>query len=141
MVTMKGNYIHHMSGRSPKVQGNTLLHAVNNYWYQYSSSGHAFEVGSGAYIVAEGNVFQNVPVIVQTPVDGQLFTAPTTSVNADCASYLGHTCVLNAYGSSGAFSYSDEGFFSDFSGKNIASAGSTSSVQSTVPSSAGFGTI
>ena len=26
---MKGNYIHHTSGRSPKVGGNTLLHAVS----------------------------------------------------------------------------------------------------------------
>jgi pectin lyase len=31
MVTMKGNYIYHTSGRSPKVQGNTLLHAVRPY--------------------------------------------------------------------------------------------------------------
>lgn len=28
LVTMKGNYIHHTSGRSPKVSSNTLLHAV-----------------------------------------------------------------------------------------------------------------
>jgi pectin lyase len=64
MVTMKGNYIHHTSGRSPKVGGNTLLHAVNNYWY--ANSGHAFEVGTGASIVAEGNVFQNVANPVST---------------------------------------------------------------------------
>lgn len=31
LVTMKGNYIHHTSGRGPKIQSNTLLHAVNNY--------------------------------------------------------------------------------------------------------------
>lgn len=29
MVTLKGNYIYHMSGRSPKVAANTLLHAVS----------------------------------------------------------------------------------------------------------------
>jgi pectin lyase len=29
LVTMKGNYIYHFSGRSPKIQGNTLLHAVS----------------------------------------------------------------------------------------------------------------
>jgi pectin lyase len=29
LVTMKGNYIYHTSGRAPKVQGNTLLHAVS----------------------------------------------------------------------------------------------------------------
>jgi pectin lyase len=28
LVTLKGNYIYHFSGRAPKVQGNTLLHAV-----------------------------------------------------------------------------------------------------------------
>lgn len=28
LITFKGNYIHHFSGRSPKVQENTLLHAV-----------------------------------------------------------------------------------------------------------------
>jgi pectin lyase len=58
LVTMKGNYIHHTSGRSPKVGGNTLLHAVNNYWY--ANSGHAFDNGAGGMVVAEGNVFQNV---------------------------------------------------------------------------------
>lgn len=29
LVTLKGNYIYHTSGRAPKVQGNTLLHAVS----------------------------------------------------------------------------------------------------------------
>jgi pectate lyase len=37
---------------------------VNNYWY--ANSGHAFEVGTGASIVAEGNVFQNVANPVST---------------------------------------------------------------------------
>ena len=32
LVTFKNNYIHHFSGRAPKVGGNTLLHAVNNYF-------------------------------------------------------------------------------------------------------------
>lgn len=75
MVTLKGNYIHHTSGRSPKVSGNTLLHAVNNYWY--ANSGHAFEVGTGASIVAEGNVFQNVNAPIEAGPEGQIFTAPS----------------------------------------------------------------
>lgn len=29
LVTLQKNYIYHFSGRSPKVQGNTLLHAVS----------------------------------------------------------------------------------------------------------------
>jgi pectin lyase len=32
LVTFKNNYVHHFSGRAPKVGGNTLLHAVNNYF-------------------------------------------------------------------------------------------------------------
>ncbi|KAJ5107330.1 hypothetical protein N7456_004005 [Penicillium angulare] len=139
LVTLKGNYIYHTSGRSPKVQGNTLLHAVNNYWYD--NSGHAFEIGSGGYVLAEGNVFQNIPTVVESPIDGQLFTAPNAAANAVCATYLGRDCVVNGFGSSGTFSQADEGFLSDFEGKNIASASAYTAVQSTVPSSAGQGNL
>ncbi|KAM0702280.1 hypothetical protein Q7P35_011190 [Cladosporium inversicolor] len=141
MVTMKGNYIHHTSGRSPKVAGNTLLHAVNNYWY--ANSGHAFEVGTGASIVAEGNVFQNVV----SPIDpgtsgGQIFTAPSTSANAACSASLGRACQMNAFGSSGAFnSMGSTGFLSNFKGKNIASAAAASGVAASVTKNAGFGKI
>ncbi|KAK6068131.1 pectin lyase [Seiridium cupressi] len=138
LVTFKNNYIHHTSGRGPKVGGNTLLHAVNNYWY--SSSDHAFEVGSGAKILAEGNVFQNVPSPVLDPIDGLLFTSPDTTTNADCKTYLGRACEVNAFGTSGSFSSSDTSFFSYFSGKNIASA-STATVAKGVASSAGIGKI
>jgi pectin lyase len=141
LITLKGNYIHHTSGRSPKVGGNSLVHAVNNYWY--ANSGHAFEVGSGAMIVAEGNAFQNVV----NPIDpgttgGQIFTSPSSSANAVCASYLGHTCQVNAFGSSGSFnSMGSTGFLADFSGKNVASAASWSGVVSSVSNNAGFGKI
>ncbi|EAW23742.1 polysaccharide lyase family 1 protein [Aspergillus fischeri NRRL 181] len=139
LVTMKGNYIYHFSGRSPKVQGNTLLHAVNNYWYD--SSGHAFEIGSGGYVLAEGNVFQNIDTIVESPVDGQLFTSPDSTTNKVCSTYLGHVCQVNGFGSSGTFSQADTGFLSNFAGKNIASASAYTVVQSSVPSSAGQGKI
>jgi len=139
LVTMKGNYIYHTSGRSPKVAGNTLLHAVNNYWYD--SSGHAFEIDSGGMVVAEGNVFQNIPTVYESPIDGQLFNSPSSTVNAYCDAYLGHNCQVNGYGSSGSLSQSDEGLFSDFSGKTIASASAYTAAQSTVPSSAGQGNL
>ena len=140
LVTMKGNYIHHTSGRSPKVAGNTLLHAVNNYWY--ANSGHAFEVDAGAMIVAEGNVFQNVVRPIDSGAAGSIFTSPSTSANAVCSSYLGHACQLNAFGSSGAFvSVGSTGFLSNFAGKNVASAASASSAQSSVPANAGVGRI
>jgi pectin lyase len=141
MVTLKGNYIHHTSGRSPKVAGNTLLHAVNNYWY--ANSGHAFEVGTGASIIAEGNAFQNVP----SPIDpgtsgGQIFTAPSTSANTACSSALGRACQINAFGSSGAFnSMGSTGFIANFKGKNVASAAAASGVVASVTKNAGFGKI
>jgi pectin lyase len=140
LVTFKGNYIHHTSGRAPKVGGNTLLHAVNNYWYQ--SSGHAFEADSGSKILAEGNVFQNAGQMVDTSnVAGKLFTSPDSSTNAACSSYLGHACQTNAFGSSTSYKGTDQSFFQYFSGKNVASAASATSAQSSVPNKAGYGKI
>ncbi|KAJ5802696.1 uncharacterized protein N7503_005146 [Penicillium pulvis] len=139
LVTLKGNYIYHTSGRSPKVQGNTLLHAVNNYWYD--NSGHAFEIGSGGYVLAEGNVFQNIDTVVESPIDGELFTSPSTSVNEICATYLGRDCEINGFGSSGTFSQADEGFLSDFEGKNIASATAYTEVVANVEANAGQGNL
>ncbi|KAJ5713005.1 pectin lyase A [Penicillium malachiteum] len=139
LVTLKGNYIYHTSGRSPKVQGNTLLHAVNNYWYD--NSGHAFEIGTGGYVLAEGNVFQNIDTVVESPIDGQLFTSPSTSTNEICATYLGRDCVINGFGSSGTFDQADESFLVDFEGKNIASASAYTSVAASVEANAGQGNL
>ncbi|KAL4745654.1 pectin lyase B [Aspergillus terricola var. indicus] len=139
LVTLKGNYIYHMSGRSPKVGGNTLLHAVNNYWYD--SSGHAFEIDSGGYVLAEGNVFQNIPTVIEGTVGGQLFTSPDSSTNAICSTYLGHTCQVNGFGSSGTFNQADTAFLVNFQGKNIASASAYTVAQSSVPSNAGQGKL
>jgi pectin lyase len=122
------------------VGGNTLLHAVNNYWY--ANTRHAFEVDSGSMVVVEGSVFQNVANEVEaSSFAGRMFNSPDTTTNAACASYLGHTCQLNAFGSSTGYSARDTSFFSNFRGKNIASASTASSAQSTVPKSAGFGKI
>ncbi|KAF3766866.1 family 1 polysaccharide lyase [Cryphonectria parasitica EP155] len=141
LVTFKNNYIYHMSGRSPKVAGNTLLHAVNNYWYDYTSTGHAFEVGSGAMVLAEGNVFQNVPVEVDTASGqfaGQMFSVPTTSSASSCAASLGRNCVVNIFGTSGTMSYTTTSFLTNFAGKNIAAAAAaTSAMETTIPANAG----
>ncbi|KAF3046549.1 hypothetical protein E8E12_010789 [Didymella heteroderae] len=135
LITMKGNYIHHTSGRSPKVGGNTLLHAVNNYWY--ANSGHAFDNGAGGMVVAEGNVFQNVvtPLLANS---GKFFGSPSTSANTACTNYLGHACQLNAFGSSGTLGGAETSFFSNFNGKSIASA---SAASSSIANSAGVGKI
>ena len=134
-VTLKNNYIHHTSGRSPKVGGNTLLHAVNNYFYAIA---HAFEADSGSKIVAEGNVFQNVDAPAQSGLPGQVFASAGN--NAACKASLGHNCEPNAYGSSGSLAGSDTSFFSNFNGKNVASA-ATAEAAKNVKNTAGFGRI
>ncbi|KAI0134258.1 pectin lyase 1 [Xylariales sp. AK1849] len=135
-VTFKNNYLHHFSGRAPKVGGNTLLHVVNNYFYQTDSNGHAFEIDSGGMVLAEGNVFQNVVSVVTDDVAGVAFTSPSATANTVCDTYLGRDCVANAFGSSGTFDIEDTSFLQNFSGKNIASASSASDAKS-VSSSAG----
>jgi len=135
LITMQKNYIHHTSGRSPKVGGNSLVHAVNNYFY--ANSGHAFDNGVGGMVVAEGNVFQNVV----TPLlgnKGQFFGSPSTSANSVCSASLGHTCQLNAFGSSGTLGGTQTDFMSNFKGKSVASAGTASSG---VANTAGVGKI
>ncbi|THY15307.1 putative pectin lyase [Aureobasidium pullulans] len=136
LITLKGNYIHHTSGRSPKVQGNTLLHAVNNYWYDIDSKGHAFELGQGGYVLAEGNKFQNVNTIIEAGATGKYFTVPSSG--SACSSVLGRSCVNNAFGSSGLFSSADTSFLSNFKGKNIASAAAASTVST---ANVGYGKI
>ncbi|TVY92843.1 putative pectin lyase F [Lachnellula willkommii] len=89
------------------------------------------------YVVAEGNVFQDVV----TPLlenKGSLFSSPSTSANTACAADLDHNCQMNTYGNSGAFDGSDTSFFSDFSGQTVASADAAST---SISSSAGVGVI
>ena len=118
MITMKNNSIHHTSGRSPKVGGNSLVHAVNNYWY--SNSEHAFDNGAGGKVVAEGNVFQNV-VLPLLANSGSFFGSPSTTANTVCKANLGHNCALNAFGSSETLGQTDTAFLSNFAGKSVAS--------------------
>jgi pectin lyase len=139
LITMKGNYIYHTSGRSPKVTGNTLLHAVNNYFYD--NSGHAFEIDSGGNVLAEGNVFQNVKAVVEDPIGGHAFSVPSASAASACSSALGRACQVNGFGSSGTFSESSTGFLANFKRKNVASAAAYSGVAASVQKNAGYGKI
>ncbi|CAN9441202.1 unnamed protein product [Alternaria alternata] len=136
MVTLKGNYIHHTSGRSPKVAGNTLLHAVNNYFY--ANSQHAFEADSGAKIIAEGNVFQNVKEPAQSGLPGKVFAVGSNG--SACKSAMGRNCEPNAYGSSGTMAGSDTSIIAGMKGKNIAAAGTAASAKN-VQQTAGYGKI
>ncbi|KUI54750.1 putative pectin lyase A [Cytospora mali] len=138
-ITLKNNYIHHFSGRAPKLGGSTVLHAVNNYWYE--SSGHGFEVGEGAYVLAEGNVFGDVATIYEDGDATTVYTVNDATGEAACSSNLGRDCVSNSFSNSGTFSFSDTSVLSKFSSADsIAAAAAVSSVTG-VSSSAGYGTI
>ncbi|KAF2438119.1 polysaccharide lyase family 1 protein [Karstenula rhodostoma CBS 690.94] len=129
-VTFKGNYIHNTSGRGPKVGGKTVLHAVNNYWGNIDPTGHAFEIDSGAYILAEGNTFDGVKTPVST-LEGKLYTG------TDCSSALGRACVENNLTGSGDFTGTATDVLSSFSSKAAAADKDASGV----PKSAGIGKI
>ncbi|KAF1358835.1 pectin lyase A precursor [Lizonia empirigonia] len=137
MVTFKNNYVHHTSGRSPKVAGNTLLHAVNNHFHAIA---HAFEADSGSKILAEGNNFQNVDAPAQSGLPGQVFASDSATTNNQCKTYLGHNCERNSYDTSGTLAGSDTSFLSNFKSRNIASA-STAATAKNVVNTAGYGRL
>lgn len=135
-ITLKGNYIHHTSGRSPKVGGNTVLHAVNNLWE--NNTGHAFDNGaSGGKILAEGNVFNNVKATMLEN-KGSVFASSDSSANAQCQAAIKHTCAANTYTSSPAIEGSDTSILSAF--KNDAATAATADA-SAIKSKAGVGKI
>lgn len=120
-VTFKGNYLYKTSGRAPKVQGNTYLHAVNNYWDE--NSGHAFEIGTGGYVLAEGNYFANVNEVLESAsFQGALFSADTDS--STCSASIGRSCVANANGGTLAGTSAD--VLSNLKGETLATADSAS---------------
>ena len=120
-VTFKGNYLYKTSGRAPKVQGNTYLHAVNNYWDDNSS--HAFEIGSGGYVLAEGNYFSNVDTVLESSsFEGALFSSDSAS--STCESYIGRSCVANVNG--GTLSGSSTDVLQNLKGETLATASGAS---------------
>ncbi|KAL4100234.1 hypothetical protein PRIC1_008028 [Phytophthora ramorum] len=99
-MSLLGNYIHHTSGRSPKIGGHdgeiSVVHAANNYFYE--NSGHAFDVATGGYVVAEGNYFASVKTPnLDDPVGN--FLVPTAA--GDCQASIGRDCELNVLTDSG----------------------------------------
>lgn len=138
-ITFKGNYIHGTSGRAPKVAGNTVLHAVNNYWED--NSGHAFEISAGAQILAEGNVFSSLKAPIEdASAGGSLFAIQDSTAAATCEQFLGRACEVNTLSSSGDFTgTSDTSFMANFNGQQVASAEAVSAA--TIKASAGFGKL
>lgn len=140
LVTMKMNYIHDMSGRSPKVSGNTLLHLVNNYFFQMK--GTAVELSANGQVLAEGNTFQNVMHPLTISGGGQIFTSPSPSANNVCWAGLRRACQMNAFGSSGAFNGNSNGdFLVNFKGKTIAKASTAGNAKIYIEANAGIGRL
>ncbi|ETP41191.1 hypothetical protein F442_11598 [Phytophthora nicotianae P10297] len=107
-VTLVGNAIHGMSGRSPKIGGSEdnviAVHAVNNYFYD--NTGHAFDVSQRGYVLAEGNYFDNVKTPNQPDPEGNIFIPSSAG---DCKETIGRDCELNVLTDSGTFtSYSED---------------------------------
>ncbi|KAL7274116.1 hypothetical protein RUND412_003003 [Rhizina undulata] len=147
LITLYGNYLHHVSGRAPKIGGastaNTMIHAVNNYFY--TIGGHAFDVSTGGMTLIEGNVFDTVTTPItaaSATAGGRLFNVPSSSYTSTCSTYLGRSCIQNSVSSSGTFtSYTDSTFFSNFEGKNIQAASAVSGVKASVLANAGIGIV
>ncbi|KAG6580208.1 pectate lyase [Phytophthora cinnamomi] len=107
-LSLLHNYIHHTSGRSPKIGGHdgetSVVHAANNYFYD--NSGHAFDVATGGYAVAEGNYFASVKMPNIDDPSGN-FLVPT--VGSDCKASIGRDCKLNVLVNSGTLKGQSEG--------------------------------
>ncbi|KAF2688590.1 polysaccharide lyase family 1 protein [Lentithecium fluviatile CBS 122367] len=141
-ITFQNNYVHHTSGRSPKVGGTgdgTLLHAVNNLFEE--NTGHAFAIAEdeNGRVLAEGNVFINVVTPIEEG-DAFMFSAPDASANAACQDPLGYVCEVNLLTASGTLSGSATDFLSGFSGEGL-TAVAASQVAASVKSNAGVGKL
>lgn len=139
-VTFTGNYIHHISGRSPKLEFNSYWHVYNNFWF--NNTGHALDVGKGTNALIEGNVFQQVKIpFLDDSSAGKTF-AVTTSDKSSCDSKLGRTCAVNTLTSSGTLSASDESVLSSWpSGESGIDVQDAARVKSSVLSDAGVGKL
>ncbi|KAG1693285.1 hypothetical protein DVH05_023749 [Phytophthora capsici] len=138
-VSMLNNYVHSTSGRSPKVGGNknehVTVHIANNYWG--NNSGHSFELGENAYVLAEGNYFDNTkqPLDKKTTM-GALY-GPTGTDGTDlCSASLGRACSVNTLVNSGNFtSLNAEAALADAKEHAAIAGYSSNSVQQTTQSS------
>lgn len=141
-ITLANNYLHDVSGRSPKLGSDTAavtMHAVNNYWLD--SDGHNFDI-HGANVLIEGNVFDNCTTPILEVVGG-LYNVPDASAASGCSSTLGRACVQNSLTSSGDFDgYTNSTALSAFaSADNLQEAMAVDEVAAYVLANAGVGKL
>jgi pectate lyase len=139
-VTFANNYLHHTSGRSPKLEFDSHWHAYNNLFE--NNSGHSFDVGEGVNALIEGNVFSDV----KTPMNPENKPGSTFAVTAkdtsSCTSALGRPCVANELINSGDLSGSDQAVLSGWpKGEGDSKVMTTDKVPSYVKANAGVGKL
>ncbi|EOD47898.1 pectin lyase [Neofusicoccum parvum] len=146
-ITFAGNYMHDTSGRSPKIGGadgaGITFHSVNNVFE--TNKGHNFDIGSGAEVLLEGNVFNNCnqPITEKSASEGgTIFNTPSGS-ESSCSSALGRACQANQLTSSGDFgTYKDTSVLEGFNGAaSIWEATTAAEAASAVVANAGIGKI
>jgi len=91
-ISLINNYVHQTSGRSPKVGGDSIIHAANNYFY--NNSGHNFDPSEESFSINEGNYFDTctTPVML-SDTTGAIYSE--TSGGTTCSSYLSRSCIVN----------------------------------------------
>ncbi|PTT77407.1 pectin/pectate lyase [Pelomonas sp. HMWF004] len=99
-MTFVGNWIHHFSGRAPKIgteKGSSSVQMVNNLFE--NGPGHALATAAPARVLVEGNYFKtvNTPILSDSG-SGYVFGAlgtPTAAANSSCQAALQRNCVGN----------------------------------------------
>lgn len=139
-ITFANNYIHHTSGRSPKLEFNSHWHAYNNYWTK--NSGHAFDVGKNTNALIEGNVFEGVKTPFMDDSNPGAAFAASSSDASTCTAKLGRACVPNTLTDSGELSASDDAVLSNWpTGEGNVTVKPASKVSSYVLAHAGVGKL
>nr|ACR19255.1 pectate lyase [Phytophthora capsici] len=100
-VSLINNFVHNTSGRSPKVGGNSVIHAANNYWY--SNTGFSYDVVENGNVLLEGNYFESTadPNKHDAETVGAIIV-PSSKSQSSCKSTLGRNCVENTVAKCGS---------------------------------------
>ncbi|CAF2069759.1 unnamed protein product [Rotaria magnacalcarata] len=144
-LTFHSNYIHHTSGRGPKVGGNNgtnvVMHAANNVWQNID--GIALEDGIGGNVLLEGNYFENVKYPRKTDKPGVSQVFAPMSANSDCQASLGRPCQPNKVlgTTSSQLTGTEKDFLVNFRNKNPAGAASADQAKANVLSNSGIGRV
>ncbi|KAH7332841.1 pectin lyase-like protein [Rhizoctonia solani] len=145
-ITFARNYLYHTAGRGPHVGGTSgyslTVHMFNNYFNDIT--GHAIDADVGTKLLAEGNHFNNVSTPSTGNTNGAVFAPTSSSMNSQCSSTLGRSCVSNTLSGSGSLTNTaNSGAISAFTASVVKSASimDPGAVASYVLANAGLGKV